>query len=394
MKYRFVAVVVLLIMCWLELSTLAVTAPTSDEPTYLVRGYAFVTRGKDRIASCDPCSPVLSGWLIGAGLLLEPDLKLPAEDDPIWRAGAGFDVHEVFMWANSVPPQRIAFWGRLPIIFVSLLLGAFIYRWASRRSGALPALGALAFYVFCPNMLAHSRLATTDALAAAAILVSAYAFDQALERPRRATLVGSGVALGLALATKISAVWLPVAFALQSALRAWQNRVDRRAVTTPLKTLLVSYVVSGLTLWAIYQFTFGPIEPGGIPVPAPAYWGDWQSTVEYLKNPVPSYLLGQISNRGWWYYYPIAFLIKTPLPVLILGLLGLVQTIRARSWARDLPLLLTPGLYMISLLVSPHDLGYRYLLPLLPFIFVYGAGVVAAARHARWSRIAMGLLLA
>lgn len=395
MKSRFLAVGLLLLMAWLELSTLAVTSLTADEPTYMVRGYAFIKEGKDRILSCDPCSPILSGAMIGTSLLMEPDLQLPAANDPIWYEGSGFDVHQTFIWSNTVPFERIAFWGRLPIIFLSLILGAFIFRWASQRSGTLPAVGALLLYVFCPNILAHARLATTDLVAAATFTISVYVFDRVLHSPRDWRLqLGSGLALGLALASKNSAAWLPVAFVILTVVYFWRDRRARRTWSISAITLFVTYMVGGLTLWTLYRFSVGPVVPGGLPLPAPAYWQEWIAISNYLNAPfIPAYLFGQISQTGWWYYYPITFLVKTPLPVLIFLGLALFQTARKRSWRRNLPLLLAPTLYFASLLVSGHDLGYRYLLPVLPFIFVWSADVMAAAQPARWSRWAVGLLL-
>jgi hypothetical protein len=37
----------------------------------------------------------------------------------------------------------------------------------------------------------------------------------------------------------------------------------------------------------------------------------------------PAFLLGRISNTGWWYYFPIALAVKTPIPYLLLALAGL-----------------------------------------------------------------------
>jgi hypothetical protein len=393
MKYRFGAIVLLLIMGWLELSTLAVTAATSDEPMHILRGYALVSRGKYHIPSCVPCSPALSGTLIGSGLLLEPNLNLPPDSDPGWQENSGFGLQEAFLWSNTVDPLQMIYLARLPIVFVSILLGAFIYLWASRRSGAVAGLGALTLYVFSPNMLANARLATTDVVAAATFAAGAFAFSRALDVPRRMSRLKSGVALGLALAAKVSAVWLPVAFVIQMLARFWKDRRNRRAWIVSITTVLISFVVGGLTLWAVYRFSIGPIDPGGPSVPAPAYWGDWQDFANYLRDPLPSYLFGQISNQGWWYFFPITFLVKTPLPVLLLLLIALARTVRARSWSKDAPLLLAPGLLFASLLFSPHDLGYRYLLPLLPFIFVYAGDVIAAAARARWTQIVIGLLI-
>jgi hypothetical protein len=394
MKYRFGAVILLLIMLWLEVSTLALTAATPDEPMHILRGYVFVAQGRDRIGSCVPCSPILAGSLIGSGLKLQPDLKLPPANDPGWNDKTAFGFQEQFLWNNTASPLQLLLLARLPIIAVSLLLGALIFRWAAQRAGPLPALGALTLYVFCPNFLAHSRLATTDVVAAATFALSAYTFTRALDSKRWMTWLASGIALGLALAAKISAVWLPVSFAMLIGGRLWQQRSDRKSWLRPIGLLISTGVIGGLTLWGIYRFTIGPINPGGFPVPAPAYWWEWQSFNAYLADPLPGYLLGQLSAHGWWYYFPIAFLAKTPLPVLIFLVLALAHTVRARSWWKDAPVIVAPLLLFASLLFSPHALGYRYLLPILPFIFVYSADVIKAAGKVRWRQIAIGVLIA
>ena len=419
---RFLAVALLLALAYLQLSTLAVTSPTMDEALHIVRGYAFVARGDDRLRLRGPILPnALSGMSLR---LLESDLELAPADDPAWLDSEGAGLSEQFLWSNTVSPQRIVFLARLPIIFVSVLLGAFVFRWASERRGAMPALGALILYVFCPNLLAHARLATTDAVTAATFFISAYAFQRALARPESASRLLSGLALGLALAAKFSSAVLPVAFFIQAALRVWQGRGDRRARPAlsgvegpalrsprprakrggagsgvegraPIMTLLATAGIGALTLWVIYGLTVGPLQPDGIVLPAPYYWAEWQALFKYVRGDelLPTYLFGQIVQGGWWYYFPIAFLVKTPLAALAMALLALTRTFRARAWTQDLPLWLAPGLLVVTLFFSPQDIGYRYLLPLLPFMFVAGADVIAAASHLRWARAGAAIVL-
>ncbi len=390
---RFLAIALLLVLAALQLSTLAVTSPTMDEALHIVRGYAFAARGDDRLRLRGPILPnALSGLSL---LLLEPDLELAPADDPLWLDSEGAGLSERFLWANAAAPQRIVFLARLPIIFFGVLLGAFVFRWAAERSGAMPALGALMFYAFCPNLLAHARLATTDVVTAATFMISAYAFQCALDRPGVAPRVLSGVALGLALASKFSAAVLPAAFFIQSAVRAWRGRGDRRARLAPVMTALATTGMGALTLWAIYGFTVGPLQPGGIALPAPYYWAEWQALFKYVGSDelLPAYLFGQIAYGGWWYYFLVAFLAKTTLPALAMMLLALAGTFRTRAWTRDLSLWLAPGLLLVSLFFSPQDIGYRYLLPLLPFIFVAGADVIAAASRLRWAQAGVVILL-
>ncbi len=390
MKTRFVAIGLLLLQAWLMFSTLAVASPTVDEPLHIVRGYAFVSRGEDRLRLR---GPVLPNALSGLALLLEPNLKLPPAADPIWLERDGTGLPETFMWDNTAPPLQMIFLARLPMLFASLLLGALIFRWASQRSGSLAALGALTLYVFCPNILAHSRVATTDLITTLTFFAAAYAFTEALRLKRWTWWVLSGILLGLALASKFSAAILLPVMALQALIAIWQTRSIQRAWLKPIGLLFATVGIGAFTLWSVYRFKIGPLDNSTLILPAPSYWGEWLALNEYLPTPLPSYLFGQISTHGWWYYYPITFFLKTPLPVLILLAFAIGLMIIKRTWWRNLPVLLPPALLLVTLLVSPHDLGYRYLLPMLPFIFVACADVFAAARRKRWLTIAAILLI-
>ncbi len=384
MKSRFVAMGLLLLMCWLEFSTLAVTSPTADEPLHMVRGYAFAARGEDRLRLR---GPVLSNALSGLALLLEPDLKLPPADDPIWLERDGTQLPQDFVWANTAPPLRMVFLARFPVLLASLLLGALVFRWAAQRSGSGPALVALALYVFCPNILAHARVATTDLITTATFFGSAYAFYEATRRPTWSWRVLSGGLLGLALAAKFSAVFLLPVMALETAIAWWRNRQQSQVWRTTLITLLVTVAGGALTVWAIYHFKIGPFDASGLSVPAPSYWGEWQALNDYLAAPLPGYLFGEISTRGWWYYYPVTLALKSSLPELVLLVAALVLAVLRRDGRKNRLLLLPPILLLASLLFSPHDLGYRYILPLVPFLFVASADVFAAARRPRWVTI-------
>lgn len=100
-------------------------------------------------------------------------------------------------------------------------------------------------------------------------------------------------------------------------------------------------------MWAIYRFKVAPLVPGGLPLPAPSFWGEWLALDQYLKNPLPGYLFGEMSAHGWWFYYPFVFLLKTPLPALIFTAIALIFALRVRHWQRDIVLWLPPGLFFL-----------------------------------------------
>ncbi|HEY4720297.1 MAG TPA: phospholipid carrier-dependent glycosyltransferase, partial [Anaerolineae bacterium] len=378
--------------------------------------------------------------LIGAvPLLLLPDLKLAPPEDPAWDANAHDSISDPFVWNNSVSPFHIIYLARFPFMAIGWLLGALIYRWARERSGSTAGLLALTLYVFCPNLLAHSRLVMTDFEPTACAFFALYAFDRSLRQPAsRRWLVLAGIGLGLALASKFSLLMIAAAIVALTCLeilttranstliygfapaglpnpaemqRIWQSATSNETVNQPgnrskalghedkfrsllslpmsaamqrwaarrsvsaAKRLATLFLIAALTIWGVYFFQIGPVNAGGVPVPAPGFWREWNSAQYYLNQPWPNYLFGQTSTTGWWYYFPIAFVLKTPLPILILLVAALARTIIKRAWRNDLIFLIPSFLIFFSLLFSTNNLGYRYLLPLLPLFFIYVAGL-------------------
>ena len=97
---------------------------------------------------------------------------------------------------------------RLVMPLFSVLGGLVVFAWSSRLYGAGGGLLSLALWCFCPNVLAHGRLVTSDAAAAAIGAGATYLFWRYQKDPtwRRAAL--AGLALGLAQLTKFSLVLL------------------------------------------------------------------------------------------------------------------------------------------------------------------------------------------
>jgi len=373
----FIVVALLLLYAYLQLSSLAVTSITMDEPSHLAAGYAFLTRGDTRIQLNGPMLPNALGAL---PLLLQPDLKLTPADDPMWDANDHNGLSDEFVWRNTVSPFRLIFLARFPYMAIGWLLGALIYRWAKERAGAWAGVFALTLFVFDPNLLAHSRFVMTDFAPTACAVFALYALDRSLRQPSSGKwLILAGVGLGLALASKFSLIMMLVATGLLLALNALTTEAQSKGVlariTSRLSVFAVRFMclvaIAAITVWAVYAFQIGAVNPGGLPVPAPGFWREWQSAQFYLTQPWPNYLFGQTSTTGWWYYFPIALVMKTPLPVLILFLVALTRTIIKHTWRTDAIFLVPMALIFGSLLFSTNNLGYRYLLPLLPLSFVY-----------------------
>jgi hypothetical protein len=99
--------------------------------------------------------------------------------------------------------------------------------------------------------------------------------------------------------------------------------------------------------------------------------------LSHSKQGTESYLMGRWSTGGWWYYFPVAFLVKMPVAYVLLVAAGLVlflQQAKSKS-ARPLERItwLAVGVYLLCTMTSGINIGVRHLLPILP-LFAVGCG--------------------
>jgi hypothetical protein len=125
--------------------------------------------------------------------------------------------------------------------------------------------------------------------------------------------------------------------------------------------------------------------------------------VNDIRSGRPAFLFGQISQTGWWYYFPAAFALKTTIPFLLLSVSGIAWTIWEavrRRWLDSLYLLVPSLGYFVFCMASHLDIGVRHIMPVFPFFAVMGAGAVSAfldvERFKKWhlSKTLVGLLIA
>jgi hypothetical protein len=103
--------------------------------------------------------------------------------------------------------------------------------------------------------------------------------------------------------------------------------------------------------------------------------------------------MGRHSQEGWWYFFPAAFALKTPLALQVLLLLALTAGWRALPPSRaDAFVLLPIAVYLAFCLTSHVNLGLRYLLPVYPFLFVMAARIAGLAhRNRAWAALTVVL---
>ena len=271
------------------------------------------------------------------------------------------------MEKSDPPGDELLFLARLPMVGVGILLGVLIYLWAGKLYGRTGGLLSLSLYCLSPDVLAHSGLITPDLCLSAFGLAAVYGFWRHVRSPSLANLLLSGVALGFTLLSKYSGLfWLPILLCLA----VWERvRPEPRSSfgggfmdAGPLLHFGVVAAISVVVLWAGYLFDISH------------YFSGMEEQNRMIGEGLPAFLNGTVSRHGgWWYYYLFAFLVKVPIPTMILLAIGLVAAARAGlRGSGDVRWLLLPaiGVFVAFSLLTRVNIGIRYILPAFPFLFI------------------------
>ena len=360
---------------------------TYDEPFHMSRGYAYVW-GED--LRLQIVHPVFIDGLSGLMLGLMPDLT-PPEQIEGWETGNLFLFSDHLLRDPDHDVDKMMFLARFPIMCLALLLGAVVYRWAADLYGVSGGLLALTLCVLNPNLIAHARIVSTDLGAACTATLTLFLWWRWSQRPTVGRLSLTAIALGLAISAKTSNLLLVVLVGLFTVLYGLRKHWAWHKIAAAISGVGMGAL---LILWALYRFEFRPLPSltGNIPVPAASYWElvTWlRGTMEVGRS---AFLWGKYTTTGWWYYFPFALLIKTPIPILIaIGLALYVQLARLhKPTAADYAVCTFPLLYLVVAASSSMNLGYRHVLPVLPFLAVYAARIVTwSGFWTKWGRLAL-----
>ena len=347
--------------------------PTVDEFVYVPAGYYHLRTGDLTFDSTNP--PLLK--MVTALPLLAMDLTL--DRDPRWRddrTGWGpWTFGTRFMEVNRDRYLDAFFAARMVVLAIGVALGVLLWWWARLLLTPLAALAVLLLYCTSPTVIAHSALATLDVGVTALVFGAFFVLARFAATQRRPYAVTAGVLLGLGVAAKgVTLIFLPLAPLLAAV--AWTSW-DREGWLRFVDGTVVLGVAAWIALLAVYRFS-------GFPLPAPVLEGIRFQSHASSAGEFPAFLHGAWSQTGWWYYFAVAFVLKTPLPTIVLIAVGLWMVARRRFrgggdlWIVGPPLLL---LYVLSFHFG-KNYGVRYLLPAMPFLLLLaGIGV-----DALWSR--------
>jgi hypothetical protein len=336
-------------------------------------------------------------------------------------------IGQDFLRANGPRTFWLYTIGRWMCIPFSLLGGYICFRWASGLYGAAAALMATALWCFCPYVLAHGSLMTPDAPAAAVGLAAAYVFWRWLSEPFWDHALVAGLVLGLAELTKFTLlVFYPLWLAMwlvyrlpdrpQMCSSQWFRESLQLSVIVVLSVFTINlgycfegsfqrlgdYRFQSQTMTGAKSLTDVPMDggnrftdawAGALPVPLPKnYLQGIDSQKLDFERGFRSYLHGEWKMGGWWYYYLYALAIKIPLGTWTLFLLAVGASFFAQGYSvswRDEMVLLLPAVTILALVSSQtgFSIHSRYVLPMLPFVFVWISKVGCCVEVRQWTMV-------
>jgi hypothetical protein len=361
-------------------------------------------------------NPPLTRYVVGLPIFLaSPNYDWKSysprpQDRAEWRIG------NAFINANS--PEKIhwcIFLARCSLIPIILLGSWFGYKYASALYGNNAGLIFLLLWTFSPLVLAWGATICPDVCATALGIIGVYAFWQWLKTPSWSKAVIAGICLGLLPLAKITWIiafplWFLIWFLWVSPYYLLRQKVGEKPIIPKFRQLTVilligvyminmGYAFDGsFRLLKDYKFIshtltgnnignknftvtvgnrFADSWLGYILVPLPGEFVQGIDTQKLdFERGIKSYLRGEYSDHGWWYYYAYTILIKEPLGILCLGLLAVIVscffTKYNASWRDEMTILLpVVTLFIFVSSQTGFSLHPRYIIPLLPFVYIW-----------------------
>lgn len=391
---------------------------TIDEPYHLVAGTSYVRTGDFRLNPEHP--PLMKLWL---GAWMPESFKLrpfrPLNEKVEER---DFTEETVFYDNDAAAAQartRASLWSLHALLLVAL--GALVWH----AAGLAWAAGVLGFIALEPTMMAHAPVAMTDLPLALTLLVTAAAAALAFTSWRWRWMLVLGLAIGLTLGAKHSALPGLLGIGIVGGVAAVCSSGRDRWIR--LGKLATAGMIGWIFLWTMYAGHFHAAPDGsdpfnrplaqkigdlhGLPRTAIALADQWRifprAYLWGLADTVRTGVEGRelrtlffgrwFTGRAPFYFWLGLIASKIPLFLLLLSSVGVVALWRAPLSREARALLLCTGAFaaahLLALISSQGTWGgIRHALPLVGSLSILAGAAIWRAAQLR-SR-ALGLACA
>lgn len=407
-----VYVPLLLLICALYVVRLAPYATTwshtVDEPYHVGSAVAiYESRAHTLGVQHPPLPRLVMGLplvLMGAELPNHRDTTMTRKEDAAYEAGTQvlFSDGGKHYWSYL----RAARLAMLIFPVIALVYLFLLGKWLlDERAGLAAAL----LFSLDTTLLGHGLWICTDAAAAAGFLAALYHGARFIAHPTWLRTIAAGIAAGLGVSCKFSVGLAAPALLLILIVHAASRPSHFPKLPRLALRVAALFLISLLTLWATYLFHIGPMANSDTLAAAPQ-WSRLPAWVKDTPIPMPAfplglgrlaahsatghttYLLGQLSLHGVWYYFPLLLLTKTPLSLLVAMFLGLLLPLLRLRPRPESPLSAPPkflllvtlvpaGLFMLASMFGGIQIGIRHILPALPLLYLLAAVVLTRTKY-------------
>ncbi|QDT97710.1 hypothetical protein V144x_31910 [Gimesia aquarii] len=319
-----------------------------------------------------------------------------------------YSLGRSFISWNSQHFQSLFVWSRWACIPFSVLGGIVVYLWGRELSGTAGGLVSLTLWCFSPSILAYGQLMACDLGASVLGLLASYSLSKWLDIPSwHRTFVAGGL-LGLALLGKLTwIVLLPLWPILWLIIRWIAGKQNFRAELPKMVTIIIVAVITlnvgygfkgtgtplgkikfvshffggketALTaIPSVDQNTFSNSFIAGVPIPFPISFviGLDKQKFDFEQRNF-SYLRGEWRSPGWWWYYLYALLVKETSGLWLMFIVATIFALFAGGPpTTKLLLVISPALAVLVIVSSQIGMNahYRYVIPILPFVFIFAS---------------------
>jgi len=398
-RARLIALLLVIFASARIIATYRVFNHTFDEPIQIACGMEWLDKGTYTYEPQHPPLARIAGalgpFLMGIssqGIAGKPQTAGKDGVIEVYPAEEGIAIlYSGHRYDTTLAMARL---GILPFFWIAC---GVVYLWGERYFTRALAVIAVFLFSFVPTVLAHSGLATTDMALTAFIGAAFLAGLIWVERPTNWHALYFGLFTALAVLSKLSALaFLPVAILVTL---AWYWSTGKLLTGSDIKNRLPSFALAILTgalvIWIGYRFSFGKVSFASIPLPAPELFAGIDAVSKHDAFGHWSYLLGQRSPLGFWYFYSVALAVKTPLAFLALLMWGIVLAFRKTNATRHLwiPLAFALAIHQVGMF-GHINIGIRHILPVyIGFSLLAAAAAVNLLERARLGAVAAVLFL-
>lgn len=376
---------------------------TVDEVAHIPSGYSYDKYLDFRL---NPEHPPLAKAVAGLPLALSRNIN-GLEKDWSWSGINQWESGWYFIYEAGNDPAKVLLYSRIPIMLLMIALGLFVFLWAKRLFGPKIGLLVLVLYTFYPDVLAHGRLVTTDIAAALGFVITIYFFDKAITEGSKKKTLFAAVAFGIAQLLKFSSFLLFGILLFLIIIRAIMERKEGfgKKLWQYFKVYFWVCAISLVVVWIVYlpfvwrtpieiehkviEMNLAPNDPRTLPVrnflhyfennPYLRAIGHYLLGIALVVGRVEggnkTFIMGQLSDKSISWYFPVAWLLKTAIPIIVFVFWSLIAIIT--KWPKEekqkwiLALILTPIIvYWAFTLKGSLNIGIRHLMPTVPFVLL------------------------